>query len=141
MSPETIQWADGFLLVYSITDRQSFNYIKRVKQQLTDRSNTLTVINPHGLSASGSAGNLLTSSSSSSSNPTNNNGSSSSPSAPIVLVANKADLIHLRQVSTEEGEILAKDLDCGFSEVAASEQVAQVAEVFHEVLLNARALM
>ena len=31
------------------------------------------------------------------------------------------------------GEILAKDLDCSFEEVAASEQVTQVAEVFHEV--------
>jgi rubrerythrin len=31
------------------------------------------------------------------------------------------------------GEILAKDLDCSFSEVAASEQVTQVADVFHEV--------
>ena len=31
------------------------------------------------------------------------------------------------------GEILAKDLDCSFAEVAASEQVTQVAEVFHEV--------
>jgi len=34
------------------------------------------------------------------------------------------------------GEILAKDLDCSFSEVAASEQVTQVAEVFHEVQLR-----
>jgi len=32
-----------------------------------------------------------------------------------------------------QGEILAKDLDCTFSEVAASEQVTQVADVFHEV--------
>ena len=31
------------------------------------------------------------------------------------------------------GEILAKDLDCSFTEVSASEQVSQVAEVFHEV--------
>lgn len=73
----------------------------------------------------------------------------------MLLVANKGDLIHLRQISTEEGftkylrkefkrnnqqsviwipgEILAKDLDCSFEEVAASEQVNQVAELFHEV--------
>lgn len=113
VSPETVQWADGFLLVYSITDRQSFNYIKRVKQQLTETSrggssgNTLTVVQPHGLTASGSAGNLGGSGGGSNSNGTfsfNNSSSSSSPSAPIVLVANKADLIHLRQVSMEEGE-------------------------------------
>ncbi|XP_021945586.1 ras-related and estrogen-regulated growth inhibitor [Folsomia candida] len=141
VSAETVQWADGFLLVYSITDRQSFNYIKRVKQQLTETrsSNTLTVASPHGLSASGSAGNLHSGGGGGSNNnggfsfSRDNSSSSSSPSTSIVLVANKADLVHLRQVSQEEGETLAKDLDCSFAEVAASEQVTQVAEVFHEV--------
>lgn len=37
------------------------------------------------------------------------------------------------QVSQEEGEILAKDFECSFSEVAAAEQVAQIGEVFHEL--------
>lgn len=109
VSPETIQWADGFLLVYSITDRQSFNYIKRVKQQLTEcrTGNTLTVVNnvnPHGLSASGSAGNLHSGSNSNGAFGFKDSGSSSVSMAPIVLVANKADLIHLRQVSMEEGK-------------------------------------
>lgn len=31
---DAIQWADGILLVYSITDRQSFNYIKRAKIEI-----------------------------------------------------------------------------------------------------------
>jgi len=31
------------------------------------------------------------------------------------------------------GEILAKDFECWFSEVAAAEQVTQVAEAFHEL--------
>lgn len=39
-------------------------------------------------------------------------------------------------VTSSLGEILAKDLDCSFAEVAASEQVTQVAEVFHEVRTN-----
>ncbi|XP_046390333.1 ras-related and estrogen-regulated growth inhibitor-like protein [Ischnura elegans] len=56
------------------------------------------------------------------------------PLPPIILVGNKSDMIHLRQVSTEEGEILAKDWDCWFREVAAAEQVTQVAEAFHEVV-------
>lgn len=42
---------------------------------------------------------------------------------PLALVGNKADMVHLRQVSTEEGEILAKDFECWFSEVSAAEQV------------------
>ena len=31
---ETMTWADGFVLVYSITDRASFNYIKQVFQHI-----------------------------------------------------------------------------------------------------------
>ncbi|KAF7277508.1 hypothetical protein GWI33_007017, partial [Rhynchophorus ferrugineus] len=38
--------------------------------------------------------------------------------------------VHLREVSVEEGAILARNLECGFSEVAAAEQVAPVAVVF-----------
>lgn len=45
-------------------------------------------------------------------------------------LGNKADLIHLRQVSYEEGEILAKDFDCKFYEVSAAEQVQQVSDAF-----------
>lgn len=52
---------------------------------------------------------------------------------PLVLVANKSDMIHLRQVSTEEGSILARDFDCGFSEVAAAEQVGSVAAAFQDL--------
>lgn len=95
---ESLHWADGFLLVYSITDRRSFNYVRRVKQLLPGDT-------------------------------------------PLALVGNKGDMVHLRQVSTEEGEILAKDYDCWFSELTAAEQVSQVAEAFHELcreVLNAR---
>lgn len=45
-------------------------------------------------------------------------------------LGNKADLIHLRQVSTDEGEILAKDFDCKFYEISAAEQVQQVSDAF-----------
>lgn len=84
-SGETLQWADGLLLVYSITDRNSFNFVRKAKE-------ALAVIDPEA-------------------------------SIPLALVGNKADMIHLRQVSTEEGEILAKDFECWFGEVSAAEQV------------------
>ncbi|XP_046808541.1 ras-like protein family member 11B [Lucilia cuprina] len=87
---ELIQWADGLLLVYSITDRASFNYIRRAKSDL--QSDT-----------------------------------------PVQLVANKVDMVHLRQVSRDEGEILSKDFDCKFSEVSAADHVDQVAEVFNDL--------
>lgn len=87
---ELVQWADGLLLVYSITDRNSFNYIRRAKSDL--QSDT-----------------------------------------PLQLVANKVDMVHLRQVSRDEGEILAKDFECKFTEVSAADHVDQVAEVFLEL--------
>ena len=82
---ETLQWADGLLLVYSITDRGSFNFVRKAKQ-------ALAVADPEA-------------------------------AMPLALVGNKADMVHLRQVSAEEGEILAKDFECWFSEVTAAEQV------------------
>lgn len=87
---EIVQWADGLLLVYSITDRYSFNYIRKAKADL--HSDT-----------------------------------------PVALVANKVDMVHLRQVSTEEGDILAKDFDCKFCEVSAAEHVGQVADAFQDL--------
>ncbi|KAL1457044.1 hypothetical protein WDU94_001720, partial [Cyamophila willieti] len=90
-SRDTIHWADGILLVYAITDRESFNYVRRVRT-CADLNNL-----------------------------------------PLVLVGNKEDMIHLRQVSTEEGEILGKDFDCSFEEVAAAEQVTEVAELFTDL--------
>lgn len=85
-----ISWADGLLLVYSITDRTSFNFIRKTKNELNS-------------------------------------------DIPVVLVGNKVDMVHLRQISTEEGEILAKDFDCRFTEVSAAEHVTQVTDAFHEL--------
>ncbi|PSN41887.1 GTP-binding protein Rit1, partial [Blattella germanica] len=62
-SGETLHWADGFLLVYAITDRRSFNFVRRVKQMLCCDT-------------------------------------------PLALVGNKGDMVHLRQVSTEEGKVI-----------------------------------
>lgn len=42
-------------------------------------------------------------------------------------------MVHLRQVSTEEGLTLSKDFDCNFSEVAAADQVVPVAMVFQDL--------
>ncbi|XP_060534876.1 ras-related and estrogen-regulated growth inhibitor isoform X2 [Cylas formicarius] len=90
-SPEVINWADGLLLVYSITDRGSFGFLKKVGAIVADSD------------------------------------------IPAYVVANKNDMVHLREVSVEEGAILARNLECGFSEVAAAEQVAPVAVVFQEL--------
>ncbi|XP_068894109.1 ras-like protein family member 11B isoform X2 [Tenebrio molitor] len=90
-STDIINWADGLLFVYSVTDKCSFTYLKRVGSLITDSD------------------------------------------IPVYIVANKNDMVHLREVSAEEGAMYARDLECGFSEVAAAEQVAPVAVVFQEI--------
>lgn len=87
---DAIQWADGILLVYSITERQSFNYIKRAKIEIQS-------------------------------------------DIPVLLVGNKVDMVHLRQVSADEGDILAKDFECKFSELSAAEHVTPVADAFYDL--------
>ena len=70
-SAKTLDWADGLLLVYSITDRESFTYIKRLHAHISQWRREA------GPAAA---------------------------AAPMVLVGNKGDMIHLRQVGYEEGE-------------------------------------
>lgn len=93
-STELLGWADGLVLVYSITDRASFTYIKQVFNHIQE------VRNSQGKDRE----------------------------VPMVILGNKGDMVHLRQVSSEEGEILSKDYDCNFCEVAAADQVTEVAE-------------
>ncbi len=135
---DTILWADGFILVYSITERGSFNYIRLVKQYIQD---VRASIAQTSASNNNHNGNMVSA-------------SGAPAAAPLVLLGNKADMVHLRQVATEEGaasnlcrflanvyvpsflspgEILSKDFDCYFAEVAAADQVSEVAEAFHEL--------
>ncbi|KAM7300278.1 ras-related and estrogen-regulated growth inhibitor [Ixodes scapularis] len=113
---DVLQWADGFMLVYSIVDRSSFRYLRLLRQHL---QTALPALQRAAQAAGGSAPGAT---------PMHPVGP-----PPVCIVANKADLIHLRQVSTEEGEILAKDSDDGFVELTASEQVLQVAQAFADL--------
>ncbi|XP_071320341.1 ras-related and estrogen-regulated growth inhibitor isoform X2 [Trachinotus anak] len=90
----SIRWADGFLLLYSITQRLSFLEVPRLKKLIDQTKQSL------------------------------------------VLVANKADLEIGREVTTEEGQRLAKDLRCGFNELSVAEAVSAVeAAVFQLIRL------
>ncbi|GIY07073.1 ras-like protein family member 12 [Caerostris darwini] len=54
---------------------------------------------------------------------------------PILLLANKRDLEHIREVSTEEGQSLAKELGgVHFAEVSAADSFAEVVDAFRLVL-------
>ncbi|CAN7946246.1 unnamed protein product, partial [Ixodes hexagonus] len=95
---DVLQWADGFMLVYSIVDRTSFRYLRLLRQHL---QTTLPTLQSRAQAAGGSAA-----------------GGAAMTQHPV---------------STEEGEILAKDSDDGFVELTASEQVLQVAQAFADL--------
>lgn len=88
----SVQWADAVVLVYSVTDRRSFDLVQRL----------------HGLLAGADA-------------------------PPVILLANKADLLHLRQVDSQQGPLLAQTLGCSFYEVSASEDYSQVHGAFYRL--------
>lgn len=90
----SVQWADAVVLVYSVTDRRSFDAVEQL-HQLAARA--------------GGAG------------------------KPVILLANKADLLHLRRVDAQQGPLLAATLGCSFYEVSASEDYSQVHSAFHRL--------
>ncbi|XP_044044590.1 ras-related and estrogen-regulated growth inhibitor isoform X1 [Siniperca chuatsi] len=92
----SIRWADGFLLLYSITQRLSFLEVPRLKKLIDQTKQSLVV--------------------------------------PTVLVANKADLEIGREVTTEEGQRLAKDLSCGFRELSVAEAVLAVEAAVFQII-------
>ncbi|KAL8222269.1 UNVERIFIED_CONTAM: hypothetical protein K2H54_075287 [Gekko kuhli] len=87
---DELHWADGFVIVYDISDRASFAFAKA----------------------------LLASEST------------------IVLVGNKQDLCHIREVGWEEGQKLALDYKCQFCELSAAEHSQEVVAMFTRLLKN-----
>uniref|UniRef100_A0A0B6Y7A4 small monomeric GTPase n=1 Tax=Arion vulgaris TaxID=1028688 RepID=A0A0B6Y7A4_9EUPU len=90
---DVVRWADGFILVYSVTSRKTFEVLSDVRRKVEDVKKASHV--------------------------------------PVILLGNKADLAHVRQVSEDEGVRLAIDLSCTFMEVSASEDVTKVTDAFH----------
>ena len=87
-SIETLAWADGVLLVYSITERGSFNFIKQV-WNIFQVGISIKIFSQHNLKKKLSLYQEVK--------------SSQSKDVPLVLLGNKGDMVHLRQVSSEEG--------------------------------------
>ncbi|XP_055965756.1 ras-like protein family member 11A [Sorex fumeus] len=90
-----VQWAEGFLLVYSITDYNSYQSIRPLYQHIRK-------VHPDSR-------------------------------APVIIVGNKGDLLHARQVQTYEGIQLANDLGSLFLEISTSENYEDVCDVFQHL--------
>ena len=86
---------EGFILVYTVTEKRSFQEVRRFKEMI-DRVRNYEKV-------------------------------------PIVVAGNKKDLEHKRQVSTKDGELMAKEFDCPFFETSAALR-HNVDETFEEIV-------
>lgn len=118
------QWirdGEGYVLVYSITSRESFRrvshfhrQIQRVKDSAAQASPTYPISSPISPSTPSYTG-----------------------PPPIMLVANKSDRVTEREVSTQEGQALAKELGCDFVEASAKNNI-NVDRAFYDVVRKLR---
>lgn len=98
MREQYMRKGDGFLLVYSVTDKQSYENIMYFYTQIL-RVNDRDVY-------------------------------------PMLLVANKVDLVHLRKVTEEQGRELALRLGIPYIETSAKDPPLNVDAAFHEVWMK-----
>jgi len=54
---------------------------------------------------------------------------------PILLVANKVDLVHLRKISESEGRAMADRLNLPYMETSAKDPPQNIDGAFHEVYI------
>ena len=114
------QWirdGEGFVLVYSITSRSSFSRIQRFHAQIQRVKESSNAGSPTGPS-------YLTSQL-----PPNTYGGP----VPVMLVGNKSDKQYEREVSSAEGQALAKELGCEFVEASAKNCI-NVEKAFYDVV-------
>lgn len=100
-----IKWADAYILVYSVTDRCSFNECSRLKVVINSYSKRIK-----------------------------NNGLHMSPCLPAVLVGNKSDRTRDRMVSTAEGKAKSIEMNCiGFYEISLREERDSATQIVYDV--------
>ncbi|KAI2630089.1 ras-2 protein [Xylaria nigripes] len=110
------QWirdGEGFILVYSISSRSSFGRIKRFHGQIQRVKESCQ-------SSPSYTGSPIVS-------------SVPPSSVPIMLVGNKSDRVTEREVSTQEGHALARELGCEFVEASAKNCI-NVEKAFFDVV-------
>uniref|UniRef100_A0A9L0SWX7 Ras-related protein Rap-2 n=1 Tax=Equus caballus TaxID=9796 RepID=A0A9L0SWX7_HORSE len=116
-----IKNGQGFILVYSLVNQQSFQDIKpmrdqiiRVKRTSQFRLAIFQVLSSHmGLQAT--------------------TGPHRYEKVPVILVGNKVDLESEREVSSNEGRALAEEWGCPFMETSAKSKT-MVDELFAEIV-------
>ncbi|XP_055682708.1 ras-related and estrogen-regulated growth inhibitor isoform X1 [Lutzomyia longipalpis] len=98
------RWADAFILVYSVTDKCSFDECNRLKFLINYNKRRRKLTNKESLM-----------------------------DVPVILVGNKNDQWGDRMVSNEEGYRRSKEISCVcFHEISARESAEQVMAVFRD---------
>ena len=104
---ENIRWADAFILVYSTTDRCSFDECTRLRFLINYAKK------PRRVSSSGTI---------------------NASDIPVFLVGNKNDLEYDRMVSLEDGQDRCQQLLCsGFHDISVRENYEETEQVFHDI--------
>ncbi|KAH0621282.1 hypothetical protein JD844_022401 [Phrynosoma platyrhinos] len=96
MREQYMRTGDGFLIVYSVTDKASFEHVDRFHQlilRVKDRE-----------------------------------------SFPMILVANKVDLMHLRKITREQGKEMAAKHNIPYIETSAKDPPLNVDKAFHDLV-------
>ncbi|XP_065357152.1 uncharacterized protein LOC135951427 [Calliphora vicina] len=102
-----IRWADAFILMYSVTDKCSFDECNRLKFLINYNKRRKKL---------------------------GSNSKDCMAEVPVILVGNKTDQIGDRMVTVEEGQRRFKELSCAcFHEISVRESVEQVQSVFRDV--------
>lgn len=95
MRDQYMRTGEGFILTYSIIDRQSFYEIDNFKERIYMNQDSKDI--------------------------------------PIVLCGNKIDLRELRQISTQEGQDLARNIKCPFFETSAKLRI-NIDEIWYSIV-------
>ncbi|KAL8573470.1 hypothetical protein ACOMHN_047741 [Nucella lapillus] len=90
-----VKWADGFVLMFSVTDRHSLEAARHLKEVVYSHRHQ---------------------------------------DIPVVVVANKSDLLTARAVTEDEGVELAGEMDCPKYELSVAEGFTAVGEAMEELL-------
>ncbi|XP_070565689.1 ras-related protein M-Ras-like [Ptychodera flava] len=96
MREQYMRTGDGFLIVYSVTDKASYDNVRSFHTQILrvkDRE-----------------------------------------SYPMILVANKVDLVHQRKIAEDQGRDLANQLKIPYIETSAKDPPLNIDAAFHEVV-------
>ncbi|XP_071455749.1 ras-like protein family member 12 [Hetaerina americana] len=112
---EHLRWGDAFVVVYSVCDRRSFRSAKRLLARLSRLHG-----GRHGVGDED--GHMV----------------ATPLAAPALLLGNKRDLDHAREIGVDAGQELSLRYGAQFYEVSAAQSYAGVSLAFHSLLREAR---